>query len=425
LKAYVTLEVRLHGQRVGALTEDPSGVQFRFDDDYHSRPDRPVLGQWFEDAAPGEAHFGGPGRLPPFFANLEPEGALRRWLARKHQFGSDISGLLGVCGMDLPGAIQIVPEVDKVSRARFAVTGRVFGVGQFSLAGVQIKLPMSIEKDNRITIPNPGGTSGTILKIPPPDRFTGLAENEHAVMTWARCAGFSVPETYLVDPPPNLDFESELGGAPPRRSLLIRRFDRDLNGLVHQEDFCQILGLDPDQRFPPDSGDRHRFGAASEFTQRQAATVEGLGLVVARLLGPGGAVEFLRRCVFMVAAGNGDAHLKNWSVIYPDRRNAAWSPLYDQVSTIAWHSEIMVLPLFGIYNFSAVHLDSMIRLGVEMGLSRSTAQAEIDGSLESIARAWPIAQDVAPFPKHHAMRLVHHWGKATPLLRNSKLKLKN
>ena len=47
-------------------------------------------------------------------------------------------------------------------------------------------------------------------------------------------------------------------------------------------------------------------------------------------------VEFIRRLTFSALIGNGDMHLKNWSLIYPDRRNASLAPAYDFVSTIPY-----------------------------------------------------------------------------------------
>ena len=46
--------------------------------------------------------------------------------------------------------------------------------------------------------------------------------------------------------------------------------------------------------------------------------------------------EWARRVAFNLAIGNGDAHLKNWSLIYPDRRRATLSPVYDLVSTVGY-----------------------------------------------------------------------------------------
>ncbi len=43
-----------------------------------------------------------------------------------------------------------------------------------------------------------------------------------------------------------------------------------------------------------------------------------------------------RRLAFSLLIGNGDAHLKNWSLIYRDRRNPTLSPAYDFVSTAAY-----------------------------------------------------------------------------------------
>ena len=46
--------------------------------------------------------------------------------------------------------------------------------------------------------------------------------------------------------------------------------------------------------------------------------------------------EFVRRLVFSVLIGNADMHLKNWSLLYPDRREPILSPAYDFVSTVPY-----------------------------------------------------------------------------------------
>ena len=43
-----------------------------------------------------------------------------------------------------------------------------------------------------------------------------------------------------------------------------------------------------------------------------------------------------RRLVFSVLIGNGDMHLKNWSLLYPDGRKPVLSPAYDFVSTLPY-----------------------------------------------------------------------------------------
>lgn len=42
------------------------------------------------------------------------------------------------------------------------------------------------------------------------------------------------------------------------------------------------------------------------------------------------------RTLFAFNDGNADMHVKNWSVIYPDSRNAVLAPAYDFVATIAY-----------------------------------------------------------------------------------------
>jgi serine/threonine-protein kinase HipA len=53
-------------------------------------------------------------------------------------------------------------------------------------------------------------------------------------------------------------------------------------------------------------------------------------------VGDAGAVEYTRRLVFSALIGNGDMHLKNWSLVYPDQRTPALAPAYDLVSTIPY-----------------------------------------------------------------------------------------
>lgn len=80
-----TLRVSLGDQTVGYLELSRNGERiFRFDESYDSLPRRPVLGQYFEDIDRTSPVLGRE-QLPPYFANLLPQGALRRYLAEKLQ----------------------------------------------------------------------------------------------------------------------------------------------------------------------------------------------------------------------------------------------------------------------------------------------------------------------------------------------------
>lgn len=97
----------------------------------------------------------------------------------------------------------------------------------------------------------------------------------------------------------------------------ISRFDRTGDGPVHTEDFAQVFGVFPDDKY-------------------KRASYANIARVIGAEAGDVGAAEFIRRLVFSALIGNGDMHLKNWSLIYPDRRSAALSPAYDLLSTIPY-----------------------------------------------------------------------------------------
>lgn len=75
--------------------------------------------------------------------------------------------------------------------------------------------------------------------------------------------------------------------------------------------------------------------------------------------------RFVRRLVFVALSGNADAHLKNWSLWYPDGRAPRLSPAYDQVCTIAYDDtdEKLALPLGGSLDMTAVSVEALRRLG--------------------------------------------------------------
>ena len=103
----------------------------------------------------------------------------------------------------------------------------------------------------------------------------------------------------------------------PQSARRPRRFDRLPDGsAVHIEDFTQVFGVYP----------RDKYKNASARSIARVLGAEG---------GDADIVEFVRRLTFSTLIGNADAHLKNWSLIYPDRRRAALAPAYDLLSTVA------------------------------------------------------------------------------------------
>lgn len=319
------LDVLLHGAQVGRIIRDSQTavLSFVLDAAYAEDPSRPVLGQQFEDRRNHRtfrqaAH---PGRLPAYFANLLPEGALLAMVAAQRPGGDDAQ-TLALLGEDLPGAVIIRPT-ERWQEAQ-QPGGKTFeeplhqpdgstGELRFSLAGAQLKFSAVRDPDLRFTLPFSGKGGRWILKFGS-QRFPALPENEYFTMRWASRSGLDVPE-HLLEP------ARTISGLDPRFLSLgenvfcIRRYDRAEDGRVHQEDFAQVRGVPPD---PPDL----------KYT---GASYEGLARFVGDLCGSDALVEFIRRLVFLVLSGNTDGHLKNWSLVYPDRRVARLSPAYDLV----------------------------------------------------------------------------------------------
>ena len=337
------LEVSLHGARVGVLVRDEATglVSFVLDESYLADDARPVLGQQFEDRREHRvfrqsAHAG---KLPSFFANLLPEGALRAVVARP---GSDDAGMLERLGRDLPGAVVVRPTSSDLPPAAVG-PGEAFDEKpltaaeqlahelRFSLAGVQLKFSAVEAGQGRWVLPFSGNGGRWILKFGS-SQYPSLPENEHATMQWAAACGLEVPRIALVpvDAIDGLDGRfAELGP----HVFVIERYDR-LGGAaqgddqrVHQEDFAQVRGILPEQKY-------------------QGASYEGLARFVADLCGADDLLEYVRRLVFVILSGNTDAHLKNWSLVYPDRRAARLSPVYDFVFVRAYlPKDQLALPL--------------------------------------------------------------------------------
>ena len=343
---YAVLDVRLHGESIGTLTRlGRDRIVFAFDPGHADDPARATLSLSFQDPFGHLITDIPPTRTwaPPFFSNLLPEGPLRDYLARsagidpRREFP-----LMAALGQDLPGAVTVVPldaGTGSASRAARRVGSPVGAIAdrlpargtpdsihdpavtqsapfRFSLPGVQLKLSATMAASGRLTIPIQGVGGSWIVKLPSA-AFPGLPEQEHAMMTLAGRVGIEVPETRLVPVDSISNLPRGMGVAGGETALAVRRFDRSDDGVpVHVEDFAQVLGAYPEQKYVK-------------------AGYRDIAEVVGRAIGDDAVCEFIRRVVFCVLIGNGDAHLKNWALIYPDRRTPRLAPAYDLVSTIA------------------------------------------------------------------------------------------
>lgn len=377
--------VYLHDRLVGHLHRRDDVTRFVIASDYWGDPDRAVLGLRFEEN-PRERHRANL-RLPPWFSNLLPEGRLREWIASAGSISVKREmELLAQVGHDLPGAVRVLPSDQLVpvdlsgEDARNPSHGGVGrGLWSFSLAGVGLKFSMLAQGD-RLVIPGVGEGGDWILKMPDPS-YPSVPHNELAMMTLAGAVGIEVPEIRLLH-------RDQFGGLPERvwskqdYAYAVRRFDRGPERTaIHIEDMAQVRGVYPD--------------ADGREPGKYSGSFETVGALLYRGRDTGALREFTRRLAFNVLIGNGDAHLKNWSLIYRDPRNPTLSPAYDLVATFVYRPPELGPEDMGL-RFGRSRRFEDVRFSTFQALDRRlNAKAELADVartlVDRVLDAWPVA----------------------------------
>lgn len=88
-------------------------------------------------------------------------------------------------------------------------------------------------------------------------------------------------------------------------------------------------------------------GGMKEGTRIPAGTNANIAAVLWAETGEAGAYEFFKRLVISVLIGNGDMHLKNWSLLYPDGHKPVLTPAYDFVATFPYLQNDSLALTFG------------------------------------------------------------------------------
>jgi serine/threonine-protein kinase HipA len=401
------LEVSVSGRRVGVLRGGPGAtIRFILDRDWVGEGQQPRLGwAYLVDTSPR----GGSTRLPAWFENLLPEvgSPLRRRVCEHHGLHEhDGAALLTVLGRDLPGAVEIRGAVDPDEDEHDA-EGDVGFAGRlrFSVAGMQPKLSMIRRDDDRWVFPAKDELGDWYVKLAGP-RYEDLPSIEAATMGWARTVGLDVPEHRLVPVEQLLDVDPGFA-AGSITAFAIQRFDRIAGRRFHQEDLAQALEIHP----------YDKYGGPG----RLAVSYDSLTRLVADACGDDARGEMIERLAFMVACGNDDAHLKNWSLQWPPGEpRPRLSPCYDLVATVSW-------PEFGWSGESEPELAlpfARSQRWVDLDAARVKLFAERaqapDGverfmaALERVGQAWLQCEAEAPERLRSGVR--EHWSRV-PVLR--------
>jgi serine/threonine-protein kinase HipA len=315
---------------VGSLQIDEHGdLAFVYDGEWLADPQRLAI----SISLPKRAEPFNRGKTRPFFAGLLPEEGQRDAVARAlgvsktndfrllEQLGGDVAGALTLWpegeAPPVPQGLAATKPHDKDSLLKILDTlpSRPFLAGdegvRLSLAGAQQKLPV-VMINGRIALPAPGQPSTHILK-PPIPTLPATTENEALALRLAAAVGLP---TAAVNPHRTED----------RSFLVIERYDRAIgpDGTIrrlHQEDFCQALGVAPERKYASEGGPT--FASCFDLVRRACAQ-------------PAPAVlRLLDAAIFNVAIGNADAHGKNYSLLYRPA-GIGFAPLYDLLCTAAY-----------------------------------------------------------------------------------------
>lgn len=325
-----TLDIWWEGRIVGQLTQNQHGeLGFAYSpawlDDVNTQPLSASLPKREEPFTRRECR--------PFFGGLLPEESQRDAAAQALGVSrANDFALLDRLGGDVAGALQLLPPGEAPTKSALdqrptplddeglirvldALPVRPLLAGEeglrLSLAGAQSKVPVVLV-DGAVALPAPGQPTTHILK-PPIARFTATTENEAFVMRLAAAIGLDVAR---VEPRVVRD----------RTFLLVERYDRAIGEdgnvhRIHQEDFCQALGVPPETKYASEGGPTFKdcFELLRRIAARPAVDI----------------LKLLDGVIFNAIAGNADAHGKNFSILYGDE-GPRLAPLYDLLATVAY-----------------------------------------------------------------------------------------
>lgn len=402
-------QLSIHGVLVGYLAGFKNGRNvLRISDSFRNNPERPTLSLMTHPKFPNAAKLmAAPWvrnqRLHPMLSNLLPEGPLRELIAQSLKVHVDHEfHILTYLGEDLPGAIEATPvEPEDIPDDVLSAYGQAKAVrfdkvtqnNKFSLAGVQMKFSMK-EKDGRYQLFKGNVLGDWIIKTPS-TRHKFLPLNEYTAMSLAGMAGVDVPEIKLVELD-KLDTLPQINLPDEKQAFAIKRFDRVADQRIHMEDFAQILVRYPHEKYT-------------------SANYENIGKVIYDFSGDGLAdvQQFARRLLVNILLANGDAHLKNWSLYYPDKITPRLSPAYDIVTTNVYiENETQYALNLGKtkawYTVTMAHFQAWAD---KSGTPWRAIKPHLEDTLIKARELWPAALKALPMDDAHKDGLKAHWSK--------------
>lgn len=316
------LSIRMFGEPIGILEQTLEGKKIFT---YNHTAVMPIsVSMPIREKSYGEQ------QCEAFFGGLLPESEIaKQMIGKKYGISPNNSfALLKAIGYDCAGAISC-HAIDEPIIPQFSVplTGKIITEDELyehiielpkkplfmdveglklSLAGVQDKAAICLI-ENQIAFPKNSCPTTHILK-PASPHFEGLIENEYFIMKIAKRIGFTVPEV-------------QLRKIKDITFLLIERYDRQKKNnhiaRIHQEDFCQALGVPSFKKYQNEGGPslQNCFGILNNTIQ-PAIDRNRLASAV----------------IFNYLICNMDAHGKNFSLLH-EGSHIRLAPFYDIVCT--------------------------------------------------------------------------------------------
>jgi len=351
--------------------------------------------------------------LPPIFEMNLPEGALRERLRlafAKATGTFDEFDLLSVVGRSQVGRIRYTGDheqlqedvpfqsVDEILERRRGGALFRYLLDKFAsfsgISGVQPKILVRDERafarmeqtGRRLSQSYRGATH--IVKLWEPNEYPQLAANEYFCLTVARKCGLDVPPYRLAE---------------DGMALVIDRFDLRMDGTYRGfEDFCVLNARRTDEKYRGsyETSVMKRFG---EFANSTHVT------------------EDLEKLFTLIALNcalrNGDAHLKNFGIVYDDvQGEARLAPVYDLVTTSVYlPKDRLALALNGATEWPNA---KQLR---KLGETRTgAAPAKVRSILERLHEAiQDTAKEVRSYSKQHpefeelGKEMLQEWGKGS------------
>jgi serine/threonine-protein kinase HipA len=391
-----TLDVYLHQELVGHLIQDDHGqMVFDYTESWLENPKAVALSH----SLPLRTERFKRNQCRGYFSGILPEEGQREVIARNLGISArNDFAMLEQIGGECAGAVTLMPQGvpppvpeyqyrelnDKelalilTELPRRPLMAGAEGV-RLSLAGAQDKIVVHV-MEGRISLPLGGAPSTHILK-PAIERLEGLVFNEAYCMKLAAAVGI---------PSASVSFHRAEG----IDYLLVERYDRSHNesGVVqrvHQEDFCQALGIVAESKYQSEGGPglRECMGLVRAVTSTPVIDLQRL----------------LDAVIFNFLIGNNDAHGKNFSLLYHGGA-IRLAPLYDLLSTNHYPelTKRMAMAIGGEFESSKIFPPHFENMAVDAGLGKALVRSRVPelaklviATLDKVDVKHPVAEKLA------------------------------